>query len=158
MSPYIGATELAGLLPNAVPTLTGSSRPLTLSEVATIIDRVSVELDSAAAIAGYTVPISSTATQAYAQMALYNSWGAACLTLKTIFPGGAPGAGELPLAMDYCNAYAAVLERLRTKMEILPGAPQDTSGAYRELARSLSTSDPIATSGVVPQAQVGMKF
>jgi len=155
---YIGATELSGLLPAAVPTLTASSRPLSIPEVATICERISVELDSAAAIAGYAVPIPTTATQAYAQMALYNSWGAACLTLKTIFPGGAPGAGELPLAMDYCNSYAAVLDRLRESLEILPGAPEDSTSSNRQLARSLSVSDPTATSGVVPQAQVGMKF
>lgn len=157
MTPYIGATELSGLLPNAVPTLTGSSRPLTLYEVATIIDRVSIELDTAAAAAGYLVPVSTTATQAYGQMQLYTSWGAACRTLQLIFPGGGQSA-EMPLAADYCNDYKAVLDRLRTKTEILVGAASDPSETSRELARSLSTSDPTATAGVVPQTSVGMKF
>jgi hypothetical protein len=153
---YIGATELSGLLPNAVPTLTGSSRPLNMGEVATIIERVSVELDTAAAIAGYLTPIPTTATQAYGQMALYNSWGAACRTLQVIFPGGQ--AAEMPLAQDYCNDFKAVLDRLRTKAEILVGAPPDETETSRELPRSLSTSDPTATSGVQAQAQVGMRF
>jgi len=153
---YIGATELGGLLPNAVPTFTGSSTPLTSGEVATICERISVELDAAAAAAGYTVPITSTATQAYAQMALYNSWGAACLTLRTIFPGGQ--TAEMPLAQNYCDAFAAVIDRLRASTEVLIGAPGDTSEGTRELARSLSTSDPTATSGVQAQTQVGMKF
>jgi hypothetical protein len=154
---YIGATELSGLLPNAVPTLTGSSRPLSMGDVATICERVSVELDTAAAIAGYFVPISTTATQAYGQMALYNSWGAACRTLQIVFPGGGVAA-EMPLAQDYCNDFKAVLDRLRDSEEVLIGAPTDPTESTRTLPRSLSTSDPTATSGVQAQAQVGMKF
>lgn len=158
MTAYIGATELAGLLPNAVPTLTGSSRPLTMDEVATIIDRVGNELDAAAAQSGYLVPVSPTAaTQAYAQMALYTSWGAACRVLQIIFPGGAP-ASEMPLAQDYCNDFKAVIDRLRTKQENLVGAPSDASEANRELARSYSTSYPTATAGVCAQTSVGKKF
>jgi len=154
---YIGATELSLLLPNAVATLTGSSRPLNMGEVATIIERVSVELDTAAAVAGYLTPIPTTATAAYGQMALYTSWGAACRTLQVIFPGGGNSA-EMPLAQDYCNDFRAVLDRLRASDEILVGAPPDPSEAGRELARSLSISDPTATAGVVPQSSVGMKF
>jgi hypothetical protein len=143
---YIGATELSA-----------SSRPLALGEVATICERVSVELDTAAAIAGYLTPIPTTATQAFGQMALYNSWGAACRTLQIIFPGGGQSA-EMPLAQDYCNDFRSVLDRLRMKQEILVGAPPDPSETSRELARSLSTGDPAATSGAQAQAQVGMKF
>jgi hypothetical protein len=155
---YIGATELSGLLPNAVPTLTGSSRPLNIAEVATICERVSVELDTAAAIAGYLTPIPTTATQAFGQMALYNSWGAACRTLQIIFPGGGQSA-EMPLAQDYCNDFRNVLDRIRASAEILVGAPTDPSETSRSLARSLSvTGDPTATSGVQAQSQVGMKF
>lgn len=154
---YIGATELTGLLPNAVPTLTGSSRPLNMGAIATICERVSVELDTAAAIAGYVTPIPTTATQAYGQMALYNSWGAACRTLQLIFPGGG-NSSEMPLAQDYCNDFRAVLDRLREKQEILVGAPFDDTETSRELARALSISDPAATSGVLAQAQVGMRF
>jgi hypothetical protein len=154
---YIGATELSGLLPNAVPTLTGSSRPLNMGEVATICERVSIELDTAAAIAGYLTPIPTTATQAYGQMALYNSWGAACRTLQVIFPGGGNSAA-MPLAQDYCNDFKAVLDRIRQSAEILVGAPTDPSETARDLPRSLSTSDPTATSGVQAQSQVGMKF
>lgn len=154
---YIGATELSGLLPNAVPTITASSRPLTIAEVATICERVSVELDTAAAVAGYVTPIPTTATQAYGQMALYTSWGAACRTLQIIFPGGP--AAEMPLAADYCNDYRAVLDRLRAKQEILVGAPPDDTESSRQLARSLTvTGDTTATSGALAQAQVGMKF
>lgn len=155
---YIGATELSSLLPNAVPTLTGSSRPLTVSEVATICERISVELDTAAAIAGYLTPIPTTATQAYGQMALYTSWGAACRTLQIIFPGGGNSA-EMPLAADYCNDFKAVLDRLRGSEEVLIGAPADSGESTRTLPRSLSvTGDTTATSGVQAQSQVGMKF
>lgn len=154
---YIGATELSGLLPNAVPTLTGSSRPLNMGEVATICERVSVELDTAAAISGYITPIPTTATQAYGQMALYNSWGAACRVLQLVFPGGQ--TAEMPLAQDYCTDFRNVLDRIRQNTEVLIGAPQDESETTRQLARSLSvTGDSTATSGAQAQAQVGMKF
>jgi hypothetical protein len=155
--PYIQASEFVSILPNQVGTITGSSMPLTLSEVATICERVSIELNSAAAIAGYIVPVATGATQAYAQMALYNSWGAACLVLRTAFPGGAQGA-EMALAQDYCDDYKNVLDRLRESTEILIGAPEDTGETGRVLARSYSTSFPLATSGVVPQTTVGQKF
>lgn len=154
--PYIGATELGGFLPNAVPTLTGSSRPFTMGEVATIIERVSVELDGAAAVSGYLVPIPTTATAAYGQMAMYTTWGAGCQILRVLFPGGV--GAEMPLAQDYCNDYQNVLERLRTNLVVLEGAPTDTSEGNRTLPRSLKQGDPTATSGVQAQAQVGMKF
>lgn len=153
---YIGATELSGFLPNAVGTLTASSRPFTIGEVATIIERVSVELDGAAALSGYITPIPTTATAAYGQMAMYNTWGAGCQILRVIFPGG-QGA-EMPLAQDYCSDYQAVLQRLRDNLELLTGAPTDTSEANRVLPRSLKEGDPTATSGVCAQAQVGMRF
>lgn len=155
--PYISASEIALTFPNVVGTVTGSSRPMTIDEVATVAERISDELNAAAAAAGYLVPIPTTATQAYAQMALWTLYGANCRTLRTIFPGGAPG-GELLLANDYCTQYQAVLANLMDGSMILPGAPPDPSEANRVLARSLSVSDPTATSGVQAQAQVGMKF
>src|SRR6266542_1839593 len=147
---YISASELVLSFPAAAGTITASSVPMNIAEVATICERVSIELDSAAAIAGYVVPVPASASQAYAQMALYNGWGAACLTLRTMFPGGAQGA-EMPLAKDYCADYTAVLQRLREGTEVLIGEPPDTGETTRELARSYSTSFPLATSGVVPQ-------
>lgn len=155
---YLGATELAGLLPNVVGTISGSSMPITMGEVATFCERASIELDSAAAIGGYVVPIASTATQAYAQMALYTSWGAACLTLRTIFPAqGGPG-DQMPTAEHYCEDFQNVLSRLRDKIEVLVGAPVDTSGQYRSLGRSYAVTNPLATSGVTPPFRVGDVF
>lgn len=158
MTPYIGATELSGLLPKAVPTLTGSSTPLTMGEVATIIDRIGDELDSAAAQAGYLVPVATTATQAYAQMALYTSWGAACRVIQLVFPGGRGAAAEMPLAQDYCSDYRAVIDRLMQRDLNLVGAPADTSENNRVLPRSYSTSYSTATAGVDSQVSVGQKF
>jgi hypothetical protein len=157
VSPYITADEFVLTLPNAVSTITGSSRPMSIGDVATICERVSDELNGAAAAAGYAIPIPTTATQAYAQMALYNLYGAGCFTLRTIFPGGAPG-GEMLLANDYCAQYQGVLAALMSGDLILPGAVTDPGQGNRELARSYSTSFPLATSGVVPQTEVGMRF
>jgi hypothetical protein len=154
---YISATDLSAIFPNAVPTLTASSRPFTIAEVNTVIDRIGNELDSAAALAGYAVPIPSTATQAFSQMQLYTQWGAACRVLQVIFPGGGPSS-EMPLAGTYCADYKAVLDRIRVSEEPLLGAPADTSEQARELARSLKQGDPTATSGVLAQAEVGMQF
>lgn len=155
--PYITASEFVLTLPNDVGTITGSSRPMTIDEVATICERVSDELNGAAAGAGYVTPIPTTATQAYAQMVLYNLYGAACFTLKTIFPGGAPG-GEMLLANDYCAQYQNTLAMLIDGKVPLIGAPTDPTEGTRVLPRSLSVSFPLATSGVIAQSQVGMKF
>jgi hypothetical protein len=147
---YIDASSFVLTLPAAVGTITGSSLPLTIGEVATVCEQISAELDSAAAAAGYAVPISTTATAAYGQMQLLTVRGAGCHTLRVIFPGSE--AGKMPLADTYCAAYAEALKMLRAGDYILIGAPPGPEGQGRELPRSYSTSNPLATSGVDPQA------
>jgi hypothetical protein len=79
-------------------------------------------------------------------MSLYQSWGVKCQVLRDIFPGGAAGTSELPLAQDYCNDYKAVLAMLRGGDQPLVHAPPDSGEGVRELARSYSTR----YEGVIP--------
>lgn len=136
-------------------TITASSMPLAIGEVATIIEQISVEIDGAAAAGGYAVPISSTATAAWSQVQLLAVRGAAWMVLDTLYPSMRPGDTS-STAKDYRDAYMAALERLRKGDMLLVGAPEDTTGAGRQLPRSYSTSNPGATSGVVPL--IGMDF
>jgi hypothetical protein len=148
---YVSATELAIVLPAIVGTITGSSVPLTIGEVATVVEQIAAELDSAAA-GHYSVPIPSTATSAFEQMQLLNIRGAAWMTLRTIFPRDSEG--QSALADDYRDAYMMPLKALRDGDLVLIGATDTSTG--RELPRSYSTSNPLATSGVVPL--IGMDF
>jgi len=146
---YLAATELTLLLP-AGPSIGASTMPLTLGETGSIIAEISAELDGAAAKAGYAVPVSSTATSAYAQLQHWTRLGAAAQVLGIIYPNlGGPG-GQVTLAKTYQDAYQAALTMLRKGEVSLVGAAGDTSGAGRELPRSYSTSNPAATVGVLP--------
>lgn len=146
---YLAASELTGQLP-AGPSIGASTMPLRLDETATIIAEIAAELNGAAAKAGYAVPISSTATAAFAQMQLWTRYGAGAQVLSIFFPNlGGPG-GQTTLAKTYREAYDAALKMLRKGEVVLIGASEDTSGAGRELPRSYSTSNPTATVGVEP--------
>lgn len=146
---YLTATELVVLLP-AGPSIGASTRPVNSGETGTIIAEISAELDGAAAKAGYAVPISSTATVAFAQMQHWARMGAGANVLEIIFPNlGGPG-GAVNIAATYRKAYEDALQRLRKGEITLIGAAEDTSGEGRELPRSYSTSNPFATVGVEP--------
>jgi len=146
---YLAASELALLLP-AGPSLGASTMPLTLGETGSVIAEISAELDGAAAKAGYAVPISSTATSAFAQLQHWCRLGAGAQVLGIIYPNlGGPG-GQLTLASTYRAAYEQALKMLRKGEVVLVGAGTDTSGEGRELPRSYSTSNPVATVGVLP--------
>lgn len=155
---YISATELTQFLPQNV-NITPTSAPLTDVEVLTIIGEISAELDSAAAAAGYAVPLtppaSGGASSAFLQMQRWTKMGAGWQVLGIIFPSlpGAAGGGN-SLASDYRDAYQAALLALRKGETPLVGAPTDESGGGRELPRSYSTSNPCATAGVVPQIEI----
>lgn len=150
---YLAATELTAMLPRQVGTITGSSFPLTIDEVATIIGRVSAELDGAAGAAGYAVPVPATAAQAYAQMQEYTEQGAGWRVLRRIFPGGGDSASH-PLANDLRDAYNATLKALREGTIILIGAGSDASETARELPRSFQTSN----SGTAVEAYASPMF
>jgi hypothetical protein len=146
--PYLSATPVVDLLPG-VPTVTGSSIPLTTSEVATIIARVSAEVDSALAGAGYAVPVDPGAS-GYAFVQEICNYGTSWKVLRAFFPNlGGPG-GNLGLASEYRDAYQTALAAIRAGTETIVGAALDTSGQGRNLLRSYSTSNPEATAGVMP--------
>lgn len=136
--PYVVASEFTPLLPRAAGTITGSSIPLNMSEVASMADRISLTLDSAAAAAGYSVPIPTSAAAAYAQMVEYTQYGLGWRVLRTIFP--AQEAARMPLAEEYRQAYYDALNALRDGKLTLIGAGTDPGEGSRELPRSFQTS------------------
>ena len=147
--PYITASELTVALPQNI-TITPTSLPLTQGEVGSLIAEVCAELDSAAAAAGYAVPIDPTATVAYAQMQRWTRQGAGAAVLGVLFPNmGGPG-GQTTLADQYRAAYQAALLALRKGDLPLVGAGEDTGSGGRELPRSFSTSNPGASTGIAP--------
>lgn len=154
---YLAATELTALLPGG-PTIGASTRPLMLGEVGSVIAQISGELDGAAAKAGYAVPISSTATVAFAQMQHWTHMGAGAQVLAIIFPNmGGPG-GRAAIADVYRKAYEDALKALRKGETALVGAAEDTAGGARELPRSYSESNPAATVGVIPTIDMDRVF
>src|SRR6266540_3057817 len=137
---YISATELSLILPANVSIGT-NTMPLNLGEVASVIAEVGARFDSAAAGAGYALPIDASAA-AYPLVQQIVKDGAACRVLRILFPalGGGPAGGPLPLAEDYCAAYAAAIAMLEAGDLALPGVGETTSEDTRLLARSWSTS------------------
>lgn len=158
---YLNATtDFVPFLPKSVPTFTGSSTPLTINAVATLIERVSVSVDGAAAGAGYGIPIPSTATQAWAQMQQITMHGVAWEVLRTIFPGQGGTGDRNSVADDYRIAYMDALKALRRGELPLIGAPSASGDGGRVLPRSAETGSLINADegGASPIAQVGMTF
>lgn len=142
---YISASEFVLLLPRSVGTITGSSNPITISEVATIIERVSVMVDGAAAAAGYSVPVPSSATSAFAQMQEIVANGAGWKVLRAIFPNQGGANDKLAVAGEYRDAYNDQVKALREGNLALVGASNDTGETSRLLPRGYLTSNPGAT-------------
>lgn len=140
--PYLGATQLAAALPG-VGTITGSSVPLTLGEVGTIIARVSGELDAAAAAAGYAVPLAPPASggpsDAWALLEALTEYGAGWKVLRTVFPNMGGQSDRVSLAAEYRDAYMAALKMIRDGSTVLVGA--GLSSTSRQLPRSYWTSN-----------------
>lgn len=158
MPEYLNATELTLLLPQNID-IGASTLPLALGEITTMITEIEAELDSAAAVAGYAVPVSSSATSGFALMQKWTRDGAAARVLGVLFPGmGGPGASGT-LASEYRAAYQAALAALRKGEMALVGAAEDTTGTgVRELPRSYSTSNSGATTGILPHVTLDTVF
>jgi hypothetical protein len=137
---YLGATELR--LPNGIGPFGASTRPLTLGAVGSIVFQISAELDAAAAAAGYGVPVSTTATGAYAQMQQAAQAGAAWLVLRDVFPNVSGTADRASIASEYRDAYRGFLKMLREGTVPLVGASLDTGTAGRQLPRSRGIATP----------------
>lgn len=137
--PYIGATELSLILPAHVSIGTNTD-PLTLGEVGSIIAEVSGRLDGVAAAAGYSVPIASTATVAYAAVQGVVKDGVAARILSILFPNMGPGS-KAGLSTDYRAAYDDAIKAIRAGEFTLVGAGRDTGETSRALPRSYGTSN-----------------
>ena len=136
---YIGATDLSPMLPANV-SITPTSSPWTLAGVASLISEVSAEIDSSIVAAGHGLPITSTATVAYARIQNLCKMGACWQVLKSIFPDiGGPG-DKVSLAADYRTAYTDGLAAIRSGADPLVGVGGDSGETGRLLPRSRSTS------------------
>src|SRR3990172_2902105 len=126
--PYVSASELVTFLPG-VGTITATSTPLTIGEVGTICEQIAQQLDSVAIGRGYLVPISSSATGAFALMQLGNRQGAAWQVLRTVFPNmGGPG-DRSSAAVEFREAYYDFLKALREGTHALIGIAYDQTAA-----------------------------
>lgn len=155
---YIGATELNPFLPAGI-TISGSSLPIALSDVASYIAEISAELDGVAAAKGYAVPISPTgATTAFAQMQLAAKNGVGAWVMQTLFPNTGGPADKTSLAGEYRQAYKDFRDSLRSGDLALVGAGSDSGSSGRVLPRSRSTSFPNACdSGATPMVPISWR-
>lgn len=158
---YLSATaDFIPRLPQSAGTFTGSSMPLSVGAVASLLEEFSLTVDGAAAAAGYAVPVSSTATSAFAQMGQIVRHGAAWEVLRTIFPGQSGQGDRASVADDYRIAYENAVRALRRGELALVGAASSSGDGGRVLPRSAETGSLVAAedSGIVPLAQTGMEF
>jgi hypothetical protein len=153
---YLVASSWIPELMPPLPTITASSIPLNIDEVATIIGRTSLEIDAAAAQAGYAVPIASCVGLGMIEQVC--EYGAGWKVLRKFFPNQGGPANNVSLASEYRDAYQAALAALRKGEMPIIGAAIDTSGQGRELPRSYSTSNPGATVGVEPMLDLDYEF
>lgn len=156
---YLGATEL--IFPAHVSIGTNTS-PMNLGGVGSIIYEVCAELDGAAAQAGYAVPVAPPAsggpTIGYGQMVGIAKKGVEARVLNFVFPN-VPGASKgSSIAADYRKDYQDALAAIRKGDLPIVGASNSTGGEGRQLPRSYSTTNSLATSGVCPQVTIGMDF
>lgn len=133
---YLAASELINVLPANISIGTDTT-PLTYGEVGSIIGGISAEIDAHAAAAGYSVPITDSATTALALVQQIAKDGAGARVLRILFFG--TGAAPLTTAEEWEEAYKAALKAMDDGDLVLPGAPEDTTETTRLLARSFST-------------------
>lgn len=152
---YTSATEIAALVPQPV---TASTNP-NLAEVGVLIGEVSARVESAAAYAGYAVPIVSPsdggASAAYLAVVGIVKHGVVWQTMRRMFPNISE-ADKSNLATESRDAYNAALEALRLGQITLPGAGRET-GAAAVLPRGWTTSNPGASSAQ-PDVSWGRQF
>lgn len=143
---YVGATEVTLVLPAPV-TITGTSSPLTLGEVASAIQRFGARVNVAAAGAGYAVPISPSALDAYSMVQDAVIQGVAGWIMGIYGPNVPAGPGsQTTLAGQFTQAYRDFLEQLRDGDILLPDVGRDTDG--RQLPRSFETTNTAAAASV----------
>lgn len=157
---YLSATgaELNGMLPAKLHVTATSTPDYTAAQ--SFINGISAELDSAAAKAGYVTPISSTASYAYGLMQNFVGYGAAWRVLSVMMPNQGGPKDKVALSEQYHDAYVTALAGLRDGSISLIGAPEEGGGTNqgRLLPRSYFTSNPNASTGIIPQVGIDQVF
>lgn len=125
-------------------TITATSLPIALGDLASYVSEISAELDGIAAAKGYQVPIPTVATTAFVQMQLATKNGAGAWVMQTLFPNLGGPADKTSLAGEYRDAYQTFRDALRRGELTLVGAPIDAGTTGRVLPRSHSVSQPDA--------------
>lgn len=146
MSTYLAATEVTLLLP-AAASITDSSRPISLPEVASWVYEVGAGFDSAAAAAGYGVPLTPSTPAAYAQARDIVRNGVSCRIMRVLGPNVPGSTKGVTIAAEYCKAYEQAMKMLRDGDLTLVDAPSSAGETGRVLPRSFETSNPGATIG-----------
>jgi hypothetical protein len=137
--PYWSATELVNFFPEAVPSealVTGSSHPISLDDLSTIITMISAEFDSTAAMVGYLTPIPSSAGAAYDYARLIVGNGAKWQALQAIY------VGDERIDDEYRVAYNRALDDIRSGNMRLAGAPSDPANIGRVLMKHRGIPSP----------------
>jgi hypothetical protein len=134
-APYLTPTSVAPLIPGG---LSATSNP-NLTSVGSIIWAISAEVESAAAHAGYSVPI-GTSAEAFAQLGEVVKRGVLYQAGLIRFPGNGPGT-RTGFVDDFRRDYYRALEQIRDGDAPLIGATLDTSETVQITGRSFSTSN-----------------
>mgnify|MGYP000011629653 CR=1 FL=1 len=147
MGYYWAASSLIPFVPEpvlGVPLITGSSRPVSASELDTIIELVEAEVAGAAAEAGYAFPVSTAASVGYNFVKQVVSDGAVGKTLRQINPNS-------KAASELLSAFNNALEKIRRGQMPLLGAGLLTSEqGGRALPRGVGIASPWITATWTP--------
>lgn len=133
MSYYLNATELA--FPAGVH-LTGSSVPYTIDAVGSVVFEIEGEVDGYAAAAGYTVPIATGATYAFAAVRGAVKNGVLANVLSTLFPSMGGPADRTTTAAMCRKSYDDFKKALKDGSLSLVDAGKATGEGGRPLPRS----------------------
>lgn len=137
MAYYIGTDDLLAALPAGF-TITGSSLPQNLADVASTITRFEGEVDGFVAAAGYQVPVATAATYAYATLQQAVTNGVAAWVLGILYPNAGGPSDKTALSSTYRQAYLDFQKSISSgKLALVGAAPAgDTSGSGRVLPQA----------------------
>lgn len=142
---YWVATELAQQFPQPVlgqNLITGTSRPVSASQLEVQIQLISAEFEGVAAGAGYQVPIPSTATQAWDYARMVVGYGVQWQTLERITPGH-------KTADEMRSAYKAALDQVREGRQPILQAAETSNDRGRALPRGGGIASPAISASQV---------
>lgn len=134
MGYYLDPTDIVNLLPGGA-TIGINTAGINLGDVASIITAYEAEVDGFAAAAGYTVPISTAATYAYATLQKAVRNGAGGFVLGVLFPNMGGMGDKTSLSATYRQAYLDFQKALSSGSMTLVGAGQEADGGGHALPR-----------------------